>query len=84
MEKGGRGQRSLTLVWHNQRELLHHGCQQLHHGLDVLGAEGGNHKCQVFHQKVLTTAAIRTNCAAEVTPIISSCAGFFLLDEVLC
>lgn len=32
---------SLTLIWHNQRELLYHGCQQLHHGFYVLSAEKG-------------------------------------------
>lgn len=30
---------SLTFFWHDQWKLLHHGCQQLHHGLHVLGAE---------------------------------------------
>lgn len=37
----------------------------------------GNHKCQVFHQEIPTTLA-------EITPIITSCAALFLLNELLC
>lgn len=37
--KAQNGNCSLTFFWYNQREFLHHGCQQLHHGFDVLGAE---------------------------------------------
>lgn len=33
------GNCSLTFFWHDEREFLHHGGQQLHHGFDVLGAE---------------------------------------------
>lgn len=38
---------NLTLMWHNQGELLNHGCQQLHHGLYVFSAEREITKGQV-------------------------------------
>ena len=57
---------SLTLVWHNQGEVFHHSCQQLHHSLYVLSAEEieiTSAMCFVRKRKITAQAARKRKCS---------------------